>query len=81
MRRHDVEEFVCIVQRHGMWSIDLLRLQEQMDRPAVRPPEQLGLFTNMPGRGVVATISPEHARILEQAADEMLAVKETENVA
>jgi hypothetical protein len=77
MRKHDVEEFICIVQRHGMWSIDLLRLQEQMDKPAVRPPEQLGLFPGQPSRGVVATISPEHARVLEQVAEELSEIKES----
>jgi hypothetical protein len=72
MRKHDIEEFVCIVQRHGMWSADLLRLQSQIDQPAVRPPEQLGLFPDQThSRGVIATISPEHARVLEQAAEEL----------
>lgn len=76
MRGHDVQEFICVIQRHGMWSIDLLRLQEQMDKPAIRPPEQLGLFLELSRRGIVATISPEHACILEQAAEELTELKE-----
>lgn len=36
-RKHDIEEFACIVERYGMWTADLEAFASAMRRTAMKP--------------------------------------------
>lgn len=64
MRRHDIEEFECIIERYGLWSLSLIKAKSALSK-AIEA-EQLGLplEINVQHLGSVAAIRPDQASIL-----------------
>lgn len=56
LRPHDVEEFRCIVQRHGLWKADLERFAEAFQQHRLPGLEPLQDFADR--NGAVVTIKP-----------------------
>lgn len=42
IRAHDIEEFACIIERHGAWYPGLKRVQEAFNPPLLRLPAKVG---------------------------------------
>jgi hypothetical protein len=56
VRGHDIEEFNCIIERHGLWNLGLCATAN-----AIAEAQQLKLDLEIPPRGSVEAIAPELA--------------------
>lgn len=74
IKAHDIEEFGAIIQRYGLWNGDLFGLQNVLARAV-----QLELPIKVEvayTEGSLIALKPEHARVLELAAEELSELKE-----
>ena len=62
LRLHDIEEFTCIVERYGLWTLDLFRAKDAFEK-AVQGQFDLGFEVPARAGGVVA-VEPELAGVV-----------------